>query len=109
MTAGNLYGYVGDDPTNATDPTGLAHLPADWRGTWIEGTKGNGIFQYSDIPENRAKGIAGLKVSYANERIAVGGFPAEAYYGGSAAAASVDIDVVTGTRLDAFAADAKCG
>ena len=36
----NLYGYVGDDPTDETRNTGLAHLPADWRGTWIEGTRG---------------------------------------------------------------------
>ncbi len=43
---------------------------------------------------------------FQNQHIAPGGLPADAYYGGSAAAATVDIERVTGLRSDSAAADA---
>ncbi len=49
----NLYRYVGNDATGATDPSGLEHLPADHRGRWVEGSRGNGVFEYADTPQNR--------------------------------------------------------
>ncbi len=88
-------------PTVATKP----HLPADFRGTWIEGTKGNGVFQYNDLPVNQRAGIVGAKIRFEDKYIAVGGFPAEAYYGGSAESASVEIETPSGTSADSTAAD----
>ena len=81
-------------------------LPADYRGTWIEGTKGNGVFRYNDSIENQRAGIAGKEVRFGEQHIAVGGFPSESYYGGDATEASVEIGKVTGTSADAQAADA---
>jgi len=79
-------------------------FPADRRGKWLSGTKGEGVFRYHDIPENRAVGLANKEIRFAGQYIAVGGFPAEAYYGGSAEAAKVEIEVVTGTTADKNAA-----
>jgi hypothetical protein len=81
-------------------------LPADRRGAWISGTKGNGTFRYNDSPENRKANLAGKEFRFENEHIAVGGFPAEAYYGGNAAAVTVEIPRVTGSEADNVAADA---
>jgi hypothetical protein len=83
-----------------------AQLPADHRGTWIRGTKGDGVFQYNNSVENQKAGIAGKEIRYKNQHIAVGGFPAQSYYGGSAAKARVEIGTVTGSNADNIAADA---
>ncbi len=81
-------------------------LPNDARGAWIQGTRGNGVFQYSNNAYNQARGVAGVQVRFTNNCIAVGGFPAQCYYGGSANAASVRITRVLGTEADMNAADA---
>ncbi|MBI3836427.1 MAG: hypothetical protein HY288_00655 [Planctomycetia bacterium] len=81
-------------------------MPADHRGTWISGTKGHGVFRYNDSLENQQAGLAGKEVRFENQHIAVGGFPAESYYGGSASDATVEIKSVTGTNADSLAADA---
>lgn len=83
-----------------------SHLPSDTRGKWITGRKGNGVFQYHDTPENRAAGVAGKRVRFDKGRIALGGFPADWYYGGNAKKARVNIDNVTGGKADDRAADA---
>jgi hypothetical protein len=93
-------------PLKPATPKTKTQLPADSRGTWIQGTKGNGTFRYNDSPENQSAGLAGKEVRYVDQHIAVGGFPSDAYYGGSAEAASVPIANVTGTKADAVAADA---
>ncbi len=90
-------------PAIATKP----QLPADSRGTWIKGTKGNGVFRYNNSLENRRAGIPGKELRFKNQYIAVGGFPPEAYYRGSAKAAGVKIETVTATNADNLAADAK--
>ena len=81
-------------------------LPADSRGTWVSGTKGNGIFRYSDSAENRLGNLVGKEVRYENDHIAVGGFPPESYHGGGADAVTVEIPKVTGFNADNLAADA---
>ena len=86
---------------------GVVHLPAAGRGTWIKGTPGNGVFQYADTVPNRKAGVAGMKVRFKNNSIAIGGFPPEAYFGGSARAASVRIEEVLGTGADIRAAIRK--
>ena len=86
-------------------PATKQHVPADRRGVWIEGTKGDGVFQYADTPENREAGVANQKVRFKGGYIGLGGFPAEAYYGGSATAASVEIPDVKATDADNIAAD----
>jgi hypothetical protein len=91
----------------AQPPVTKAQLPAERRGTWVSGTKGEGVFRYNDSAENHEKGVAGEEVRYENQHIATGGFPPEAYYGGSAEAASVPITKVTGTKDDGLAADAE--
>jgi RHS repeat-associated protein len=101
----DLYRAEGDGPINGLDPSGTIALPGLGRGTWIQGSRGNGIFQYSDTKLNRALGLAGMRVAFRNNSIAIGGFPAEWYWGGSAAAASVPIQTVTGTSADFTAAD----
>jgi hypothetical protein len=45
-------------------------------------------------------------VQFQDQHIGLGGFPADAYYGGSAATAGVEIESVTGTAADNLAADA---
>ena len=92
-----------------TTPLGFDqhHLPADARGTWVEGPKGNGVFEYSDTPLNRLKGLVGTRVRYENGYIAQGGFPPSWYYGGNAATATVNVPVVKGTNADFVAADAE--
>ena len=92
----------GTTPTVVTQP----RLPADFRGKWISGTKGNGVFQYNNGIVNREAGIAGAKVRFKNQYIAVGGFPREAYYQGDPLKAQARIKKVTGTTTDALAADA---
>jgi hypothetical protein len=82
------------------------HLPADFRGTWTRGTKGNGTFTFNRSLLNVDSGIAGKSFRFQGNNIAVGGFPAEAYYGGSASSASVTIETITGTSADARAAEA---
>ena len=89
----------------AAMPATKQHLPADRRGAWIEGTKGDGVFQYADTPENRKAGLANQMVRFKGGYIGLGGLPAEAYYGGSAAAASVEIPDVKATEADNIAAD----
>jgi len=93
---------TGSPPVVATKP----RLPADSRGTWIIGKKGDGVFQYNDSAVNRKAGIAGAKVRFKGQYIAKGGLPAETYYGGSAAEATVTIETVAGTSADSAAADA---
>jgi len=104
----------GPGPTDASlgsdspsDVVVKPQFPADSRGKWLSGTKGEGIFRYHDIPENRAVGLANKEIRFEGQYIAVGGFPAAAYYGGSAEAASVEIKVVRGTNADIAAANAK--
>jgi hypothetical protein len=80
-------------------------LPADARGTWLSGTKGEGIFRYNHSLENQKAGIAGIEVRFKGQYIAIGGFPPEAYYNGNAANASVEIGQVTGKAGDNAAAD----
>jgi hypothetical protein len=87
--------------------TTKAHLPADARGRWIEGVKGDGVFEYNDSPVNQKDGLVGKRVRFKDNFISIGGFPAEAYYLNDASAASVEIDEVTGGKLDNAAADAK--
>jgi len=102
----NDYRYVGNSPTNATDPSGLAHLPADERGTWIAGKKGDGVFEYGDTPANRARNMEGKRIRYKNDYIAPGGFPAEDYWKGDPDLARVEIDeVVDGDTIDFGKAD----
>jgi RHS repeat-associated protein len=103
---GNLYRYVGNGPVGAVDPWGLAHLPGNARGEWVEGVRGNGVFEYADTPMNRERGIAGKRVVYKNQHIAPGGFPGEWYYGGNAEIATVPVERVLGTDSDFSAADA---
>ncbi len=79
-------------PTPA--PTTKTHLPANHRGTWIRGTREHGTFRYHDTLDNGI--VAGKEFRFENQHIAVGGFPPEAYYGGSAAQASVEIEKVRG-------------
>jgi hypothetical protein len=86
--------------TQAADKTIIAYgVPGTPPGT------PNGVFEYADTPVNREARVVGLRVRYQNQYIGLGGFPAEAYYGGSAAGATVEIDTVTGGRADYAAAD----
>jgi RHS repeat-associated protein len=101
----NLYAAYGNTSTGLNDPSGDESLPSDKRGKWIEGTKGNGTFEYADTPENRASDLAGKRVRFSGGFIAIGGFPPEWYYGGDAGKASVDIPAVTGGKADNMAAD----
>jgi hypothetical protein len=115
----NLGRYVGNFATGAVDWSGLyldggdasiselgrIRTPADSRGTWIEGAKGHGVFEFTDTPLNRSKGIVGLRVRFEGGYIGIGGFPESYYYGGSVSAATVEIERVTGTESDDFAAD----
>lgn len=87
-------------------PPTKSQLPAGNRGSWISGTKGDGVFRYNNSIENQKAGLAGKEVRFESQNIAVGGLPAEAYYGGSATVAKVEVDVVTGTGADNRAADA---
>jgi hypothetical protein len=64
------------------------------------------VFRYNDSPENQKAGLVGKEVRFQNQNIAVGGLPAEADYEGSANAAKVEIDVVSGMEADNRAADA---
>jgi hypothetical protein len=91
---------------DTASPVTKAQLPADHRGTWVKGSKGNGVFRYDNSAENRRVGLAGKDVRFKDQHIAIGGFPPEMYYGGSAAQASVMIDKVTGFEADNKAADA---
>lgn len=102
----NLRRYVGNNPTNNTDPSGLVHLPSSSRGQWIRGTPGDGVFVYWDIPINRERGLVGLEVRFRGGYIAPGGFPAHYYWGGNPANCTVGIPVVHGDRRDMDAADA---
>jgi A nuclease of the HNH/ENDO VII superfamily with conserved WHH len=95
-----------DTKVAASPPATKSRLPADSRGTWIIGKKGNGVFQFNDSAANRQAGIAGARIRFEGNYIAKGGFPPEAYYGGSAAEATVAIDVATGLEADNVAADA---
>jgi len=95
-----------NEPAQATPKT-KTHLPAAHRGTWVSGTKGDGVFRYNDSPKNQEAGLASKEVRFANQHIAVGGFPPEAYYGGDAGHAGVEIGEVTwSSRVDGLAADA---
>ena len=82
-------------------------MPADRRGEWVKGRRGDGTFRFNNSQENIDAGIAGKEVRFKDGHIAVGGFPPEAYYGGSADAAAVEIDKVTGAAADNIAADAR--
>ena len=82
------------------------HLPGDDRGIWVEGTRGNGVFEYSNTPLNQERNLVGTRVRFANNQIAPGGFPAAWYYGGDAEISRVQIEQVRGTRADQNAADA---
>jgi hypothetical protein len=112
--AAAVYGQLSGDqvarpantPSSNQGPATKLHLPADHRGTWISGTKGHGIFRYNNSAENQQAGLASKEVRFENEHIAVGGFPAESYYGGNAASAGVEIENVTGSKADGLAADA---
>jgi hypothetical protein len=79
--------------------------PSDTRGNWVEGTKGDGVFQFSDTPENRDAGVARKKFRFKNGHLVPGGFPKEAYYKGSAKFARVRIDNIAGTDADYTDAD----
>ena len=97
-------------PSRSTAPQVIVtkpQLPADHRGAWVKGTKGDGVFRYNYSMENRRAGLAGKEFRFKNQYIAVGGFPPEAYYRGSATKARVRIDTVTGLEKDALAADRK--
>jgi hypothetical protein len=83
-----------------------SHLPADRRGTWVRGAKGDGVFRYNNSAENQAVGMAGREVRFENGYIGIGGFPSESYYQGSAEIATVHIKTVTATSADSSAADA---
>ncbi len=102
--------YAGYFSPNGMDPTGTENdvefgtipdqkmrLPADSRGNWIEGERGNGTFRYEDNAENRSRNIVGLEVKFENGHIAVGGFPDQYYYKGNAKSATVDISTVGAT------------
>ncbi|MBI2826027.1 MAG: HNH endonuclease [Planctomycetia bacterium] len=106
VAAGDQAAKPANAPSSRQIPATKSHLPADRRGTWIKGTKGDGVFRYNDSIENQEAGVAGKEVRFENGYIAVVGFPAEAYYGGSAAQAGVRIETVTGTNADSVAADA---
>jgi hypothetical protein len=82
-------------------------LPAARRGLWVQGTPGEGAFRFNDLPENQRAGMAGEEVRFKNQCIAIGGLPPDKYSGGSAASATVEIDVVRGTGADAARADAR--
>ncbi len=95
------------DASAAAPPiTTKTQLPAAARGSWVSGTKGDGVFHYNNALENQRAGLAGKAVRFEKQYIAVGGFPPEVYYKGNASAASVEINVVTGTTTDGRAADA---
>ena len=99
--------YASGNPSAGQPPLlifGVVHLPAASRGTWIEGTAGNGVFQYAQTSRNIRAGVAGMKIRFVNNSIAIGAFPPEAYYLGSAEAASVPIESVTGGDEDFRAA-----
>jgi hypothetical protein len=81
------------------------HLPADWRGTWISGTKGNGEFEFNDHPRNKRWGIVGARIRYADGFSVEGGFPPEAYYEKSAEKAKVTIERILGRDADNLACD----
>ena len=97
---------TGPSPTASAQPAGTkSHVPADHRGAWISGEKGNGVFRYHDSVENRQAGIAGKEIRFKDQYIAIGGFPPEAYYRGNSEAAGVVIATYNGTEADATAAD----
>ena len=94
----------------AIDPLGVVtkpRLPAAHRGTWVQGTTGNGAFRFNDTIEHQRAGLAGKEVRFTNQYIAIGGFPPELYYGGSAESASVEIDAVRGTEADSMYSDER--
>jgi hypothetical protein len=98
---------LGDTSSDVTAPPATKpQLPAGDRGSWISGTKGEGVFRYNDSVENQKAGLAGKEARFENQRIAVGGLPAEAYYGGNASEARVEVSEVTGLDADNASADA---
>jgi hypothetical protein len=82
-------------------------LPAADRGVWVQGTIGDGAFRFNYAIEHQKAGLAGKEVRFANQFIAIGGFPPELYYEGSAENASVQIDAVRGTEADGLRADER--
>jgi hypothetical protein len=53
--------------SGSVSPTPIStktQLPADWRGTWISGTKGNGVFRYNNAIENQQAGIVGKEIRF---------------------------------------------
>ena len=92
-------------PCSTVDDSEFIRAPADWRGTWVQGTKGNGTFKFFDIPENRESGLAGREFEFKGGYSRVGGFPSEFYYQGSREKATVEIDGVKGNDSDFTAAD----
>jgi hypothetical protein len=83
------------------------HVPADIRGGWVEGTKGDGVFQYDHSPQNVRDGVAGMEVRFENQFIAEKGLPKSVYYFEDPDLASVALDDPKGTGADNTAADAK--
>jgi hypothetical protein len=99
-----------DKSERSNNPPGVVtkpRLPAAHRGTWVQGTIGNGAFRFNDTVEHQKAGLAGKDVRFTNQYIAIGGFPPELYYGGSAESASVEIDVVRGTDADSMNSDER--
>ena len=80
----NLFRYGGNSSTIGLDPSGLSHLPSQARGAWVVGTPGDGVFEYDRSILNQRRGIAGMRIRFANNFIALGGFPAEYYWRGCA-------------------------
>ena len=98
---------TGAEPTEQSKiPATKSQLPADHRGSWVSGTKGHGTFRFNDSIENQRANLVGKEVRFENQYIAVGGFPPEAYYGGQASSATVEINSVSGFDADNQAADA---
>ncbi len=96
----------GEGPLGQKQPiVTKTQLPADERGSWISGTRGDGVFRFNDSPKNREAGLVGKEVRFENQHIAVGGFPPEFYYSGNSEHARVEIQSVTGFEADSVAAD----
>jgi hypothetical protein len=100
LSRGGGEGVGSDDPTGVDSNGGRIVVPAEWRGTWIEGVPGHGTFKYSDMPYNEVRGIAGLEVQFENGHIKPGGWPAHVYWNGKKGGATVKIGKVTGTNSD---------
>lgn len=96
----------GKNPKTIVQIVTKTHLPADWRGDWIKGSKGDGTFKFNNEAINQQRGLVGEEVRFKGGYIEPAGFPARAYYGGSASEATVVIATITGGDTDNLACDA---